>query len=836
MVAMNGGASRTNIAAGLQALALMLMLLALAGVAWLDRDARPALLVLVDRSLSVPRPAADAALAELRRAGRHLRADTIEFAGRAVPLTPRASGARDDAQSRDTLRAIEPSATNLELAVEAALAAHAQQQFVAAVIVSDGRANAGDTERALANARHAKLPLLWLAAARPAPRAWIADVQAPERARRGQSVMIAVPLAGETSPGLRVAATLRDSSGVEQRVVASPDAQGVATIPVVTGRGGVLRVSLELEDADTGALLDARHDAAAVDVVEPARILYLRGPSAALATSLAAGGWQVETVPARRAADFRERLAGYDAVVLDDVSRDDADDSFWQALGAAVRTRGLGLLVLGGERAFSRGGYRDSTLESMLPVLSEPASLEPPVHVVFAVDKSGSMGEGSRGVDRLSLAERAVLETLGTLGVRDTAGVVAFDVEPRLLEPLAPANAVRRALGSEWPIIARGGTRLAPAIELAAAQLESAGPGRRMLIVATDGFVDDAPLESLRRRLAESRIETIALAVGPDADAAALARLAEGNGVVLRVAEAAELPATMSAGLERRRARIERGVIEVQADSLPDALPALESGWPPIAAYAVTRPRREATTWTRSTRGDPVIAAWQVGAGRVIAVTSGLGAWTPQWLGWDAWPELAGGLTDWVAGEAATGTSALTVSDLPDGLRVALDSAQDGRWSGPDSMSVSVETPTGRIHDLELMRSAPGRLEGTLPVMEAGPYRLVATDESGVTRALHLRSSRAEQEGWGVDPRVEQWIRTGQLQPWDRAALDSSSLRSTGGDTGSDRWLVALALLCFLAGVAVDRLRGGAAQAASGAWRAMRRAWSRSMRPKPSRS
>jgi hypothetical protein len=105
-----------------------------------------------------------------------------------------------------------------------------------------------------------------------------------------------------------------------------------------------------------------------------------------------------------------------------------------------------------------------------------------------------------------------------------------------------------------------------------------------------------------------------------------------------------------------------------------------------------------------------------------------------------------------------------------------------------------------------------------------------------VTRALRLRSSRAEQEGWGVDPRVEQWIRAGLLQPWDRAALDSSSLRSAGGDTGPDRWLVTLALLCFLAGVAADRLRGGAAQAASGAWRAMRRAWSRSMRPKPSRS
>lgn len=811
---MSGGASRTAIAALLQALALGLLLLALAGVSWPGRGAGSAMLVLVDRSPTVPPAVADAAVAELRRSVPGNSVETIEFAGR-----------------------VASSATSLELAVEAALAAQAQRRYAAAVIVSDGRSDAGDAERALTSARDAGLPLLWLDAARSAPRAWIADVQAPERARRGQPVTIGVPIAGDRSAALRVSATLRDSSGAERSVGASPDAGGVASIPVVAERGGPLRVSLALADAETGEVLDTRDDAAAVDVIEPARLLYLQGATAPLAASLAAGGWRVETALARRAADYRERLAGYEAVVLDDVARDDADDSFWQALATAVRARGLGLLVLGGERAFSRGGYRESTLESVLPLLSEPASLEPPVQIMFAVDKSGSMGEGSRGVDRLSLAERAVLETLGTLGTRDAAGVLAFDVEPRVLQPLGPAAAVKRALGRSWPITARGGTRLAPAIELAAAQLESAGPGRRMLIVVTDGFVDDAPLESLRARLAAARIETIALAVGPDADAAALGRLTGADGgIVLRVAEAAELPATMSTGLERRRARIERGVIEVHADSLPEALARLGQRWPPIAAYAVTRPRPEAATWTRSGRGDPVIAAWQVGAGRAVAVTSGLGAWTPRWLRWDAWPELAGGLADWITGDPGAGTSALGATDLPGGLRVTLDLAQDGRWSGPETMSVYVETPTGRTQELRLSRSAPGRLEGTLPATEPGPYRLVASEQSGVRRALHLRSNRAEREGWGVDPRVAQWIRAGLLRTWDPAMLEQSSSARTRGDTAPDGWLVALALLCFCAGVAADRLRGDAAQALSGTWRAIRRACSRSMRPKPSRS
>lgn len=833
---MKSPASRTAVAALLQAAALVIVLLAFLGVHWLE-DTRPGLLLLVDRSLSVPRPVADAAIAELRRDAPDRRIDTIEFAGRVTPPLDSASTERGTRPENETARYIDPSATNLELAVEAALAADDRRPHAAAVIISDGRSNAGDTERALATARHAGLPLLWLDAARSAPRAWIADVQAPERARRGQPVEIVVPLGGDALAGLRVNAILRDSAGSEQRESASPNSRGVATIPVTAERGGTLRVSISLVDADSGVVLEERRDAAAVDVIEPAPILYLRGSPGPLAASLTAGGWQVENAPARRASDFRERLRGYEVVVLDDVSRDDTDDGFWQALDSEVRLRGVGLLVLGGERAFARGGYRDSTLESVLPVISEPASLDPPVHVVFAVDKSGSMGEGSRGVDRLSLAERAVIETLDTLGPRDSAGVLVFDIEPRLLEPLTPAHTVKRSLSGGWPVTARGGTRLAPAIELAAKQLEASGPGRRLLIVVTDGFVDDAPLASLRRRLESSHIEVIALAVGPDADAAALERLTgTGGGIVLRVAEAAELPATMSTGLERRRARIERGAIDVNADSLPEWLSVPGRGWPAISAYAVTRPRPDATAWVRSALGDPVIAAWQPGAGRVIAVTSGLGPWTARWLRWKAWPDLAGGLVDWVAGNVSREASSLRVRDLPDGLRVELDQALHGQWSSAGPTRIIAQTPTGQTQELDLVPIAPGRLAGTLQATESGPYRFVATDQSGVQRALHLRGNLAEQDGWGVDPRVEQWIGAGLLRRWSSDAIESSSLPAARNDVAPDRWLTGLALFVFCAAVLADRLSGGRSQPAAAAWRAMRRAWSRNILPKPSRS
>ena len=205
---------RTATATVLQALALVALLLALAGVRWLDERARPGVLVLVDRSLSVPQAAADEALAGLRAAatGRHF--EWLEFAGRAgTPGPPLAEAVAPTARDRGADEDLLPSVTDLERALDAALAAHARHPYAAAVVVSDGRANAGDTDRALSSAREAGLPVRWITVARPAPAAWIADVQAPTRARRGQPLRIVVPLAGDTARTLRVTATARHASG-----------------------------------------------------------------------------------------------------------------------------------------------------------------------------------------------------------------------------------------------------------------------------------------------------------------------------------------------------------------------------------------------------------------------------------------------------------------------------------------------------------------------------------------------------------------------------------------------------------------------------------------------
>ena len=418
---MSVGNPRTLVALALQLAALTALSLAFLGYYWLDARSRPRVLVLVDRSQSVPRAASDRAVADVMHAAKaaggsdlHL----LEFAGR--PAAPSTNAA-------DSIANLEPTATNIEAALDAALTADARTPFASVVIISDGLENAGDAQRALHAAREAQLPVQWITVGRPLPETRISEVLAPDRAIAGQRIQITVQLSGRLDRPLRVKATARATTGETQAASGDADAEGRVKVEIGASRSAAVLVDVALEDPVSGQAIEALPDAAVVDVVPRAAILYAQGSSGALARSLRKGDWTLNVVPAMRLDAHADGLDGYHAVVLDDVAITDAGPRFWSALVAAVQNRGLGLMVLGGERSFARGGYRESALESVLPVLSEPTALDQPVSIVFVVDKSGSMGQGSGGVDRFQLAQRAVLETARGLTERDSLGLVVFD-------------------------------------------------------------------------------------------------------------------------------------------------------------------------------------------------------------------------------------------------------------------------------------------------------------------------------------------------------------------------------------------------------------------------
>jgi hypothetical protein len=169
---------RTWAALALQVAALVAASLALLGVSWLDARAKPRWLVLVDRSESVraapPTRRPTPSLApSLRLAAR--RCGSISPAGRAAPA-PASSAA---------VAALHPRSTDIEAALQAALALHADAALAGAVVVSDGQENVGDAARALRAAREAQpADPAGSAVFAPAPSTRVAHVLAPDASAR----------------------------------------------------------------------------------------------------------------------------------------------------------------------------------------------------------------------------------------------------------------------------------------------------------------------------------------------------------------------------------------------------------------------------------------------------------------------------------------------------------------------------------------------------------------------------------------------------------------------------------------------------------------------------
>ena len=318
---MRTGGSRTLVALALQLAALAALALALVGASWLDPRSRARVLVLVDRSQSVPRAAADRALEAVVRAAKAGGAgapQVLEFAGRpGTPAGPDAAGEPD----------LEPSATHLEAALDAALAAHARAAFDRIVVVSDGLATVGDTERALRAVHDARLPLQWIAVGREPPPTRLTDVLAPDAARVGQRLRIAIGLAGDLDRPLRVEVSARGPGGHTQAESRETRGADRVEIELDADVAGALGLDVALRDPEKRDVLDTMADAAVVDVAPPAAILYGIGSTSArapLARSLVRGGWKLKLVPAGRLDADADQLDAYQAVVLDDVAIADA--------------------------------------------------------------------------------------------------------------------------------------------------------------------------------------------------------------------------------------------------------------------------------------------------------------------------------------------------------------------------------------------------------------------------------------------------------------------------------------------------------------------------------
>ncbi len=736
------------------------------------------------------------------------------------------------------------------------------------VVLSDGRATTGDTAREAARLAADGVPVDVVVVEPPGGAdVAVAGVDAPTLARQGEEVAVEARL---VSPGAgpAVVSLRRDGDLIESRTVELAAGENTVRFTDVATGDGVLRYQVEVEGVgDAVAANDVGF--AAVPVQGADRVLVIEGRAGGgegLAAALVAGGLPVDVVGTGGVPPLDE-LAAYASVVLVDVDRFDLSDGQVQALSTAVRDLGRGLLVVGGTRSYALGGYRNSDLEDLLPVVSEITDplRRQTVAEVLAIDTSGSMGachcneEGANGlgggnridggVSKTAIARTAAARAIAALSATDEVGVLSMDAADRWVIDLQAApsqETVDTGLGELEP---DGPTFVDTGLLTAAEALRESDASLKHIIFFSDGFTEPGALVTVEEQAAELLAEGITVSV-----------VATGEGAAddLRpIAEAGGGRYYPGRNLQQIPELIVNEAVLASRDFVNEGefLPVVTSGRAPVRTlsaspallgYVATSAKATATVDLRiGPDQDPLLASWRAGLGRVTTWTSDGGErWSAPWAAWDGGPDFWAGVvkdTFPVAGDGA-GVQARIVDDR---LEITVEGDQD--WPDDAGATARVGAPDGSGIEVVLERTGSRTFAATVPVTEAGTYAVGAVvtsrsadpDESidavdgsdptvdGATVwagvGLTTRSYPAEYapRPVGRGPLVELASTTGGRV--DAAAVDLFDPEGTRPGTRRfdlRPWLLLLATLTWPVAVAVSRLRWRRGALALGAERA----------------
>jgi Ca-activated chloride channel homolog len=699
-----GGSVR---AAMLRGTIVLLVGLALAAPVLARGTARGAL-VLADRSAAVAPGAVDRALTGLGLAA--ARVGVLPFG---APGGPTLAGALDRAG-----RAL-PDGGRL-------------------VVVTSGAGVDGTAVVAAARAAQAGVAVDVLSVpGRPGLDAAVTGVAAPERWRGGDAVPVVV--------------TVRANGPVRGRVVLDRDGALAATAPV-TGSAGVASVRLSAAAPVGGVArwrarvevpgdVDPSNDvgAAATRLLPPPRVLVVGDGASAvlLADALGRRGLAATVAAPDRLPGRLSELAEWDVLALVDVPAAAMGLEQQAAVAAFATTLGGGVLLVGGRQSFLPGGWAGTPLAALSPL-----DLEPPprdqheaVALLLMIDQSASMGssEGPAGRSKLALAREAATLAAESLHPGDTLGVVAYDDAARWLVPLQPVAeggglaGVADALGG---LTTGGGTHIGSALELGLPALAGLAVPTRHAVLLTDGrdFNPDASAyEALVRQARAAGVTLSTIALGSDADRALLTRLAAvGRGRFHTANDPADLPRLAVQESETVRARSEQSGRFRAMPASPDGSAELAgvdmAALPELTGYLATTARPAARVVALAPNGDPLLATWQYGLGRVTAWASDSGeewasAWAPSWVADTFWARLV----RYVAPLTVSAPLTAAVDRGPGGLRITVDAVGPAGLPMDLADATLLVTDTAGARTVPLAQMAPGRYVAELAAEGAGP-------------------------------------------------------------------------------------------------------------------
>jgi Ca-activated chloride channel homolog len=640
---------------------------------------------------------------------------------------------RQDFPVADFSSRLDREETDIQAALQAALAQLDEGRQGKILLLSDGNENRGETARVipLLRSQGTQVWTLPVSLSRGRNEIYLSDLTLPRRVDSAEGFEVKGKIESLRDAAAQVK-LLRDGILAREQ-----------EIQLKAGTNQVnFRENLKERGSHTYELLvESRDDTLAennllqgvVEVQGPPRVLLLSGQKSGqrfLSKVLQVQGYAVvESGPEAYALTLSE-LSSFDLLVLDNVPAFQLSHGKMENIEKYVRDLGGGLLVIGGSQSYGAGGYYRTPLERILPVdMRPPARLDlPHVALLFVLDKSGSMGAGPEGSTKLDLAKAAAIAAADVMNPTDQVGILSFDAAWDWTLPFRPVGK------GEWiserlaSLQSDGGTDLFKAMLEAHRGIATKQAAIKHVIVLSDGLTDKADFHGLVQRMARDGITVSTVSVGNDADVQLMADIAKdgkGRGYVALDPRTIPQIFTTETLLISRDLLVEKAITPSIVASVGPLKGIAQNNLPSLRGYVLTYPKQRAELLMKADK-DPLLVSWRYGLGRVMAFTSDLsGRWGKDWVAWQGFPQWASQLARDTLRKVLETRNRTDFQADGESVKVTADFvSKEGNFLNHLKIKANITAPNRTTEENTFQQTAPGRYEGRFTPSQRGIHFL----------------------------------------------------------------------------------------------------------------
>ena len=629
------------------------------------------------------------------------------------------------------------TATNLEKAVQSAMALFTDDSAKRLVLVTDGNENEGSLQNmSTALVSNKVVVEVYKVQGNNEKEVYIDNVTVPEEVNLGDTFQVEVQIESTVKTTAKLSLYSGNTEKATETVELETGTNHFVFRDTQTESGlKTYRVRIEpLEDSNTvnneyAAFTNAKQGDAVLLIEGEA------GQSEAFSQVLDAANINYHTIVPQTAPTTIVEMNAYKSIITLDVHADDLPNGFKENLESYVKDYAGGFIAIGGENSFALGEYKDTPLETVLPVSMdlEGEKEVPALSMAMVIDHSGSMEDGNGVITYLDLAKQAAVSAVEHLRAIDKVGILAFDDKYQWVVKLSQAEDTETIKDKIFSIAGGGGTSIYPAVDAAEQALEKVDTKLKHIILLSDGQDGFKGYDDLIKKLNDNGITLSTVAVGSGADTVLMEYLAEqGGGRYYYTGIETDLPRIFAqevylSAKEYLNQREFTPVITQNSDILKNVI---SEGLPSMLGYIASTPKSTSTVHLMSDTKDPILTTWQYGLGRSAAFNSdGENKWTANYAGWNNYAVLWKNIIEWtIAGEEDNGEQFFVTQNG----NTATLSYQLEDYNANTKVSAVYTDEEGNTKEIQLDAVSPGKYEKNLTIGETGVYSInIRREEKG---------------------------------------------------------------------------------------------------------